>query len=161
MIPQCTHKYLPYSNYIRLFFNRFRACPYFPYLFGMNLTPIKEKSRANKAAPECTPQTKLRGVTFSQLVKAFGRPVLDTSANPGSGGRRTLLNTCYRFVFDFEGEAVTVCDWRNPSLDYVENDLTTWIVGASCPEVGADAVKALLSGIKNPPSKKKKASEVE
>ena len=125
----------------------------------MTLTPIKEKIRAKKAAPECTPQTKLRGVTFSQLVKAFGRPVIDTSGNPGSGGRRRLLNTCYTFLFDFEGEAVTVSDWRNPSLDYIENDLTTWIVGASCSEVGADAVKALLLGVKNPPPKKKKAKE--
>ena len=125
----------------------------------MNLTPIKEKGRAKKAAPECTPQTKLRGVKFNQLVKAFGRPVLDTSANPGSGGRRRLLNTCYRFVFDFGGEAVTVSDWRNPSLDYVENELTTWIVGASCPEVGADAVKALVLGVKNPPPKKEKAKK--
>ena len=88
-------------------------------------------------------------------------PPNQTPSHPGSGGRRTLLNTCYRFVFDFEGEAVTVCDWRNPSLDYVENDLTTWIVSASCPEVGADAVKALLLGVKNPPAKKKRVEEVE
>ena len=123
----------------------------------MTITPVKQKSRAQKAAVECTPQSHLVGVSFSQLVKAFGKPVFDTSANPGSGGRRRLLNTCYTFLFDFEGEAVALYDWRNPSLDFVENDLTKWTVAASCLEVAEDAVKALKLGVENPPRKKKRA----
>ena len=125
----------------------------------MELKPIKTKARALSAALECKPQTRLEGVTFSELVKAYGKPVLDTSDNPGSGGRRRLLNTCYRFVFDFEGEPVTCNDWRNPSLDFVEHSLTRWVIGASSRIVAEDAVNEIKANVKKPTPKKRKAKK--
>ena len=116
----------------------------------MELKPIKTKARALSAALECKPQTRLEGVTFSELVKAYGKPVL---------GRRRLLNTCYRFVFDFEGEPVTCNDWRNPSLDFVEHSLTRWVIGASTRIVAEDAVNEIKANVKKPTPKKRKAKK--
>jgi len=124
---------------------------------AMNIKPIKQKARALNAALETKDFAKLQGFTFAELVKMFGKPVLNSSKNPGGGGRRRLLNTCYRWVLDYGGEPVCIFDWRNPSLDYVENDLTEWIVGASSLKMANHAIEEIKAQAKKPSPKKRKA----
>lgn len=125
----------------------------------MNMKPIKNKDRAFLAGIPTKEFGKLQGCTFAQLVKLFGKPVFDFSANPGAGGRRRLINTCYRWVLDYGGEPLCIFDWRNPSLDYVENNLTTWVVATSSLKIANDAIKEINEQAKKPSPKKRKAKK--
>jgi len=124
---------------------------------AMNIKPIKQKARALNAALGTKDFEKLHGLTFAQLVKMFGKPVLNFSDNPGGGGRKRLLNTCYRWVLDYGGEPICVFDWRNPSLDYVENDLNVWMVSASSLKMANLAIEEIKAQAKKPSPKKRKA----
>lgn len=63
------------------------------------------------------------GVTYNQLVEAFGPPAF----NPEDSGDGKVN---FEWVFKFNGEVFTLYDWKTYDVDYTTNLLTRWNVGS-------------------------------
>lgn len=64
----------------------------------------------------------LHGVTYAQLVKAFGQPVF----NPEDSGDGKVN---FEWVFEYDGNVFTLYDWKTYDVEYTINELTTWNIG--------------------------------
>lgn len=62
------------------------------------------------------------GVTYEQLVKAFGEPVYKPE-DSGDG------KVNFEWVFKFNEEVFTLYDWKTYDVEYTTNQLTKWNIG--------------------------------
>ena len=83
---------------------------------------IKEKEEANYLTVGTSLKDYLVGVTYSQLVEAFGQPLYGPE-DSGDG------KVNFEWVFMHNGNAFTLYDWKTYDVNYTINELTRWNIG--------------------------------
>jgi len=83
---------------------------------------IKDKEEASYMTSGTHLQDHLYGVTYAQLVKAFGQPLY----GPEDSGDGKVQ---FEWIFKHNGEVFTLYDWKTYDMEYTINELTTWNIG--------------------------------
>ena len=83
---------------------------------------ILTREEAQELTTGTSLQGYINGVTYAQLVKAFGHPIY----NPEDSGDGKVN---FEWVFEFNGNAFTLYDWKTYDVEYTINELTQWNIG--------------------------------
>jgi hypothetical protein len=85
---------------------------------------IKDQEKARYMASGTHLQDYINGVTYAQLVKAFGQPLY----GPEDSGDGKVQ---FEWVFKHNGNVFTLYDWKTYDMEYTINELTRWNIGGS------------------------------
>jgi len=85
---------------------------------------IKDQEEARYMTSGTHLQDYINGVTYAQLVKAFGQPLY----GPEDSGDGKVQ---FEWVFKHNGNVFTLYDWKTYDMEYTINELTRWNIGGT------------------------------
>jgi len=108
----------------------------------MNFEVIRDKEIALDKTYGTSLKGYIRGVKYSELIRAIGQPTFVEESGDGK--------IQFEWVVNFNGDTYTIYDWKTYDVEYTINELDTWNIGGhSIAYDFIDHVENLISPKKN------------